>query len=160
MRRQGRPQPPQRRLHSAARPHRRRLHRPQHRPQPPERARTNRVRQAEPGSRVTVTVAAVGKVPVAAYCEPQTWSEQWEQPEFAWRRRLSYAWYAQPSAERRSVWFFERRIDWHQVWSEDLDTVTHRRKLPWSPTDQNYVNYQRRNKFCQILTKKTKQFVL
>ena len=46
-------------------------------------ARTSRVRQAEPGSRVTVAVAAVGKVPVTAYCEPQPWSEQWEQPEFA-----------------------------------------------------------------------------
>jgi hypothetical protein len=34
-------------------------------------ARTSKVRKAEPGSRVTVTVAAVGKVPVAAYCEPQ-----------------------------------------------------------------------------------------
>ncbi len=33
--RQGRPQPQQRRLHSAARPHP--LHRAQHRPQPPER---------------------------------------------------------------------------------------------------------------------------
>ncbi len=65
-------------------------------------ARTSRVRQAEPGSRVTVTVAAVGKVPVAAYCEPQPWSEQWEQPEFAWRRRVSYARYAQPSTECRS----------------------------------------------------------
>ncbi len=32
--RQGRPQPPQRRLHSAVLPHP--LHRPQHRPQPPE----------------------------------------------------------------------------------------------------------------------------
>jgi hypothetical protein len=86
MRRPGRPQPPQRRLHSAARPHR--PDRPQHRPQPPERTRTSRVRQAEPGSRVTVAVAAV---PVAAYCEQQPWSEPWEQPGFAWRRRLSYA---------------------------------------------------------------------
>jgi hypothetical protein len=66
-------------------------------------ARTSRVRQAEPGSRVTVAVAAVGKVPVAAYCEPQPWSAQWEQPEFAWWRRLSYARYAQPSTEQRGV---------------------------------------------------------
>ncbi len=40
-----------------------------------EQSGARRVRQAEPGSRVTVTVAAVGKVPVAAYCEPQPWSE-------------------------------------------------------------------------------------
>jgi hypothetical protein len=65
-------------------------------------ARTSRVRQAEPGSRVAVAVT-VGKVPVAAYCEPHQWSEQWEPPEFAWRRRLNFARYAQPSTERRSV---------------------------------------------------------
>ncbi len=47
-------------------------------------ARTSRVRHGEPGSRVAVAVAAVGKVPVAAYCEPQPWSEPWEQSEFAW----------------------------------------------------------------------------
>ncbi len=104
MRSPGRTQPPQRRLHSAAQP--------PHRPQPPERARTSRVRQAEPGSRVTVAVAAIGKVPVAAYCEPQPWSERWEQPEFAWRRRLSYARYAQPSTELRSVWFHPPREWW------------------------------------------------
>ncbi len=67
------------------------------------RTRTSRVRQAEPGSRVTVAVTAVGKAPVAAYCEPQPWSEPWEQPEFVWRRRLVNARYAQPSTECRSV---------------------------------------------------------
>jgi hypothetical protein len=36
---------------------------------------------------------------------------------------------------------FERRIDWLQVWSEDLDT--HRWKLPGSPADQNNVEHQR-----------------
>jgi hypothetical protein len=83
---------------------RHRQHRAQHLPQPPKRrsdqqsmsaaprleserigARTSRTRQAEPGSRVTVTVAAVGKVP-AVYCDPKPWSEPWEQPEIAWRR--------------------------------------------------------------------------
>jgi hypothetical protein len=64
---------------------------------------TSRVRQAEPGSRVTVTVVAVGKVPVAVYYELQPSSEQRKQPEFARRRRLSYARYVQPSKEQRSV---------------------------------------------------------
>jgi hypothetical protein len=103
------------------------------------------LRQAEPGSRVTVTVAAVGKVPIAAFCQPQPWSEPWEQPEFAWQRRLSYARYAQPSTERRSVWFFGRRMDWRQVWNEDLEK--HRQKLPWSPAlaDQNNININEEN---------------
>jgi hypothetical protein len=65
--------------------------------------RTSRELHAEPGSRVTEAVAAVGKVPVAAYCEPQPWSEPWEQLEFASWRRLSYAQYAPSSTERRSV---------------------------------------------------------
>jgi hypothetical protein len=34
-------------------------------------SRLSRVRQAEPGSRVTMAIATVGKVPVTAYCEPQ-----------------------------------------------------------------------------------------
>ena len=40
-----------------------------------------------------LSISKVGKVPVAAFCAPQPWSEseQWEQPEFAWQRRLSYA---------------------------------------------------------------------
>jgi hypothetical protein len=46
-------------------------------------SRVIRVRQAEPGSRVTLKYS---KVPVAACCASQPWSEQWEQPEFkfAW----------------------------------------------------------------------------
>jgi hypothetical protein len=111
-------------------------------------ARSSRVRQAEPGSRVTVAVAAVGKVPVAAYCEPQPWSEPWEQPEFAWRLRLSYARYAQPSTERRTrqvrvIPSFERRMDWRKVSNEDSDT--HLQKLPWSHADQNNINVNEEN---------------
>jgi hypothetical protein len=82
-------------------------------------ARTSRVRllvraerRSDQQSTSTMTVAAVGKVPVAAYREPQPWSEQWEQPEFAWRRRLSYARYVQPSTERRSVRFHPAREGW------------------------------------------------
>ncbi len=47
-----------------------------------------------------MTVAAAGKVPIAAYCDSQPRSEPWELPEFTWRRRLSYARYVQPSQER------------------------------------------------------------
>jgi hypothetical protein len=41
------------------------------------------------------------------------------------------------------VILFERRIDWIQGWSEDLDTD--RPKLPGSPADQNNVEHQRKN---------------
>ena len=34
----------------------------------------------------------------------------------------------------------ETRIDWRQVWNDNLDT--HRRKLPGSPADQNNVEVQ------------------
>ncbi len=46
------------------------------------------------------------------------------------------------STEGRSVWFFKTRIDWRQVWNDDLDA--HQWKLPGSPADQNNVEYQRR----------------
>jgi hypothetical protein len=85
--------PPQRRLHSAALPHRQ-----QHRPQPPERARTSRVHllvRAERRSNQQRTSSGTWILSHCGRrggrCEPQPWSEQWKQPEFAWRRRLSYA---------------------------------------------------------------------
>ncbi len=79
---------------------------------------TCRVIQAEPCSIVTLTVDAACKGPVAAYCDPKPWSEQWEQPKFEWLWRLSYARYA---------FFCERRMDQGQVWNEDfnLDLDTH-----------------------------------
>ena len=132
--------------HSAALQHR--PHRPQHRQQPPERARTSRVRQAEPGSRVTVAVAAVGKVPVAAYCEPQPWSEQWEQPEFAWRRRLSYARYAgacDSSREGLTVARFGIKI-----WTRCLGHLQ----------PKQYHILMEIDRFCQISINKIKQIVL
>jgi hypothetical protein len=49
-------------------------------------------------------------------------------------------------------------MDWRQVWNEDLDT--HRRKLPWSPADQNSININEENNHCKLLTKKNKQAVL
>jgi hypothetical protein len=121
MRRPGRPQPLQHGLHSAARSHRshRLHHRLQHRQQPPERradqqstSAVRAERRSDQQSTSTMTVAAFGKVPVAAYYEPQPWSEQWKRPEFALRRRLSYARYAQPSTERRSVRFHPAREGW------------------------------------------------
>ncbi len=36
---------------------------------------------------------------------------------------------------------------WHQVRNEDLDM--HRRKLPWSPADQNNININEENNFVK-----------
>jgi hypothetical protein len=60
--------------------------------------------------------------------------------------------------QERVIPSFERRMDWRQVWNEDLDT--HRQMLPWSPADQNNINVNEENNHCQILTKKNKQIVL
>jgi hypothetical protein len=40
--------------------------------------------------------------------------------------------------QERVIPSFERKMDWRQVWNEDVDT--HRQKLPWSPADQNNIN--------------------
>ena len=52
----------------------------------------------------------------------------------------------------------ETRIDWRQIWNNDLDA--HRRKLPGSPADQNNIEVQsnitEEKQFCQISMKKNK----
>jgi hypothetical protein len=106
--RPGHPQPPQRRLHSAARPHQLHRDRAQHRPQPPERR--------------SAAGAALGRRSGARPPERRP-----QPPERA-------------STERRSVWFLETRIDWRQVWNDDLDA--HRRMLSGSPADQNNIEIQ------------------
>ncbi len=59
---------------------------------------------------------------------------------------------------KRVIPSFEKRMDWRQVWNEDLDT--HRQKLPLSPADQNNINVNEENTLCQTLTKKNQQIVL
>ncbi len=166
MRRPARPQPQQQGLQLAAQQHRshRAQHRLQHRLQPPERrldqqstsiwtwfqSHSDRRGGRQGSPRGVLWITSTGMV----------WTM--ETARFAWQRRLSYAWYAQPSTDRRSVWFFEKNVRqsvWGAKFGMKIWTRIHRSCLGHLQTKTMSIMNEE-NDLCQILTKENKQSVL